>query len=45
MIRGFTLIESSVKALDGGVDAYLVKTAKPEELLMLIQEKLKNKEK
>jgi len=45
MITGFPSIESGVKALDGGADAYLVKPVKPEELLMLIEEKLKNKEK
>ena len=44
MITGFPSIESGVKALDGGADAYLVKPVKPEELLMLIEEKLKNKE-
>jgi DNA-binding response OmpR family regulator len=45
MITGFPSIESGVKALDEGADAYLVKPVKPEELLMLIKEKLKNKEK
>jgi DNA-binding response OmpR family regulator len=45
MITGFPSIESGVKALDEGADAYLVKPVKPEELLMLIEEKLKNKEK
>ena len=43
MITGFPSIESGVKALDEGADAYLVKPVKPEELLMLIKEKLKNK--
>jgi DNA-binding response OmpR family regulator len=43
MITGFPSIESGVKALDEGADAYLVKPVKPEELLMLIEEKLKNK--
>ncbi|MBN1244190.1 response regulator [Candidatus Bathyarchaeota archaeon] len=45
MITGFPSLESGVKALDEGADAYLVKPVKPEELLMLIKEKLKNKEK
>jgi DNA-binding response OmpR family regulator len=45
MITGFPSIESGIKALDEGADAYLVKPVKPEELLMLIKEKLKNKEK
>jgi DNA-binding response OmpR family regulator len=44
MITGFPSIESGIKALDEGADAYLVKPVKPEELLMLIEEKLKNKE-
>jgi DNA-binding response OmpR family regulator len=43
MITGFPSLESGVKALDEGADAYLVKPVKPEELLMLIEEKLKNK--
>jgi len=43
MITGFPSLESGVKALDEGADAYLVKPVKPEELLMLIKEKLKNK--
>lgn len=41
MITGFPSIESGVKALDEGADAYLVKPVKPEDLLMLIKEKLK----
>jgi two-component system response regulator HydG len=45
MITGFPSIESGVKALDEGAEAYLVKPVKPEELLMLIKEKLKNKNK
>jgi DNA-binding response OmpR family regulator len=44
MITGFPSVETGVKALDEGADAYLVKPVKPEELLMLIEEKLKNKE-
>jgi DNA-binding response OmpR family regulator len=44
MITGFPSLESGVKALDEGADAYLVKPVKPEELLMLIEEKLRNKE-
>ena len=34
----------SKKALDEGADAYLVKPVKPQELLMLLEEKLKNRE-
>jgi DNA-binding response OmpR family regulator len=44
MITGFPSLESGVKALDEGADAYLVKPVKPEELLMLIEEKLKTKD-
>ena len=43
MITGFPSIETGFKALDEGADAYLVKPVKPEALLMLIEEKLKNK--
>jgi DNA-binding response OmpR family regulator len=43
MITGFPSLESGVKALDEGADAYLVKPVKPEELLVLIEEKLKSK--
>ncbi len=42
MITGFPSLETGVKALDSGADAYLVKPVKPEELLALIEEKLKN---
>jgi len=42
MITGFPSLESGAKALDEGADAYLVKPVKPEELLVLIEEKLKN---
>jgi DNA-binding response OmpR family regulator len=41
MITGFPSMETGVKALDEGADAYLVKPVKPEDLLMLIEEKLK----
>ncbi len=44
MITGFPSLENGVKAIDEGADAYLVKPVKPEDLLMLIKEKLKNKE-
>jgi DNA-binding response OmpR family regulator len=43
MITGFPSLENGVKALDEGADAYLVKPVRPEELLMLIGEKLKSK--
>ena len=41
VITGFPSLEVGVKALDAGADAYLVKPVKPEELLSLIDEKLK----
>jgi DNA-binding response OmpR family regulator len=44
MITGFPSLETGVKALDEGADAYLVKPVKPQELLILIEEKLKNRE-
>jgi DNA-binding response OmpR family regulator len=44
MITGFPSLETGVKALDEGADAYLVKPVKPQELLVLIEEKLKSKE-
>src|SRR4030042_2866120 len=44
MITGFPSIESGVKALDEGADDYLVKPVKPEKRMMLIEEKLKNKQ-
>ncbi len=44
MITGFPSLETGVKALDEGADAYLVKPVKPQELLMLLEEKLKNRD-
>jgi DNA-binding response OmpR family regulator len=41
MITGFPSLETGIKALDEGADAYLVKPVKPEELLALIEEKFK----
>lgn len=41
VITGFPSLEIGVNALDAGADAYLVKPVKPEELLALIEEKLK----
>jgi len=40
MITGFPSLETGVKALDEGAEAYLVKPVKPEELLVLIEEKV-----
>jgi two-component system response regulator HydG len=44
MITGFPSLETGVKALDEGADAYLVKPVKPQELLVLLEEKLRNHE-
>ncbi|MGD0646117.1 MAG: response regulator [Candidatus Bathyarchaeia archaeon] len=44
MITGFPSLETGVKALDEGADAYLVKPVKPQELLMLLEEKLKTRD-
>lgn len=44
MITGFPSLETGLKALDEGADAYLVKPVKPDELITLIEEKLKCKE-
>ncbi len=44
MITGFPSLETGVKALDEGADAYLVKPVKPQELLVLLEEKLKNRQ-
>ena len=44
MITGFPSLETGVKALDEGADAYLVKPVKPEELIALIEEKFRAKE-
>jgi two-component system response regulator AtoC len=44
MITGFPSLETGVKALDEGADAYLVKPVKPHELLILLEEKLKNRQ-
>ena len=41
VITGFASVEDGIKALDSGADAYLVKPVRPEDLLMLIEEKLK----
>jgi DNA-binding response OmpR family regulator len=43
MITGLPSLATGNKALDEGADAYLVKPVKPEELMALIEEKLKAK--
>ena len=44
MITGFPSLETGIKALDEGADAYLVKPVKPQDLLTLLEEKLKSRE-
>jgi DNA-binding response OmpR family regulator len=41
VITGFPSMDNGVKALDSGADAYLVKPLKPEELIAVIEEKIK----
>ena len=41
MITGFPSVENGINALDSGAAAYLVKPVKPEELLKIMDEKLK----
>ena len=43
MITGFPSLDLGVKALDMGIDAYVVKPVSPSDLLSLISEKLKRK--
>jgi two-component system response regulator HydG len=43
MITGFPSLEVGAKALDLGIDAYIVKPVNPFDLLSLISEKLRNK--
>jgi two-component system response regulator HydG len=40
MITGLPSLDLGTKALDMGIDAFVVKPVKPDELLMLIKEKL-----
>jgi DNA-binding response OmpR family regulator len=43
IITGFPSLETGIKSLDVGADAYLVKPVRPEDLLVLIKEKIKSK--
>jgi len=43
MITGLPSMDVGTKALDGGADAFLVKPVKPDELLALIAEKLRER--
>jgi DNA-binding response OmpR family regulator len=39
MITGFPLLEDTVKAFDLGIDAYIIKPVKAQDLLALIEQK------
>lgn len=41
IVTGFASIDDGIKAMDLGAEAYLVKPVKPEELVKLIKQKLK----
>ena len=43
MITGFASLDLGAKALELGIDAYVVKPVSPTDLLLLISEKLKSK--
>jgi DNA-binding NtrC family response regulator len=43
IITGFPSLDLGTKALDLGIDAYVVKPVSPNDLLSLISEKLKSK--
>jgi two-component system response regulator HydG len=43
MITGFPTIEASIRALDLGIDSFVEKPVKSEDLLALINQKLKEK--
>jgi DNA-binding NtrC family response regulator len=40
ILTGYPALENAVKAINKGVDAYLIKPVKPDELLKVIQERL-----
>jgi len=44
MITGFPTIEASIRALDLGIDSFVEKPVKSEDLLALINQKLKEKQ-
>ncbi len=45
MLTGYHSLVSSIQAMDKGVDAYLRKPVRPEELILLIKSKLKTQRK
>lgn len=44
MITGYPSLENAIEAVNLGADAYVVKPVKPEELLRVVEEKLKEQE-
>jgi len=44
MLTGYPSLENSIKSLNLGADAYLVKPVKPDELMQLVRDKLKEQE-
>ena len=44
MITGYPSLENAVEALNQGADAYIIKPVKPEKILALIKEKLKEQQ-
>ena len=45
MLTGYPSLVTGIQAMDKGVDAYLHKPIRPEELIMLVKAKLTNKSK
>lgn len=43
ILTGFPTMENGMKAVDNGADAYLVKPVKTEDLLRVLEEKLRGK--
>ena len=44
MITGYPELRNAVEALNRGADAYIIKPVKPEELLKVVKEKLREQE-
>jgi len=44
MVTGYPSLENAVEALNLGADAYVIKPVKPEDLLEVVEEKLKQQE-
>ncbi|MEM1539196.1 MAG: response regulator [Candidatus Bathyarchaeia archaeon] len=43
MVTGYATLQNAVEALNYGADAYIIKPVNPEELLKVLEEKLKEK--